>query len=275
VRSLRKLAQSVPLLRVTYLWAAGHVKNHRERAQANRLFVNPDVYRKALHFKGPGRAILEMKDGISLAIRQNIYDAKIIREIFVDMPYTRHIQLGPKPVVVDIGGYIGDFTIYAAKHLGAERVIVYEPTLENFTLLQENIQRNGLQDKIVAVNKGVGSSEELVLNVELKESEEIHVSAYWYPEAEKRVMPCVTLEQIFELHKLNSIDLLKVDCEGGEYDIFPTVPTSLFNRIRNIAFEYHDIGDGGLAFRRLLGQLETAGYDVIVDKKRIVSARRK
>ena len=37
------------------------------------------------------------------------------------------------------------------------------------------------------------------------------------------------------------VDLLKIDCEGGEYTILLTTPIEVFSRIRNIVFEYHEI----------------------------------
>jgi FkbM family methyltransferase len=237
-----------------------------DRTAAKRLFENYGVYREALRRKGDGTVMLHTRDGLSITIRRNIWDARIIREIFVDKCYVRHVTLGPNPIIIDIGGYIGDFSIYAAKYLKAARVIVYEPIAENFTILKRNIEDNAYNDRIVAVNKAVGVSDQLELGVEIGESEEVHASAYMYPKAERRKVPSVTLSELFKAHELESVDLLKVDCEGGEYDIFPSVPDQLFSRISNIVFEYHRVYGFEAKLDRVLGRLRSAGYRLRMDE---------
>lgn len=241
--------------------------------EVKKLFVDHELYLRALTQKDLGTVTLKTHDGLSVTIRQNIWDARIIKEMFFDKPYIRHVNLSANPIIVDIGGYIGDFSIYAAKYLNADRVIVYEPTAENFRILKQNIQSNAFEDRIIAVNKAVSNSAEIMLNVEIQESNEVHASGYWYPDAEHRKIPSITLSDVLAEHQLNSVDLLKVDCEGGEYDIFPAVTDETFSSIRNIVFEYHRVdgfeGKLELVFNRLI----SAGYKLRVEEA-IVYARR-
>jgi hypothetical protein len=46
---------------------------------------------------------------------------------------------------------------------------------------------------------------------------------------------------LLDVVQLESVDLLKVDCEGGEYELFATAPDAVFERIGDIALEYHAI----------------------------------
>jgi FkbM family methyltransferase len=259
--------KKMPLIRHT----SRQLRWWRQKWEISRVFQNYNLYLQALQRKGEGTVLLRTRDGLGITIRQNLWDARIIREIFFDKPYVRHITLPNRPVIIDVGGYIGDFSLYAAKYLNARRVVVYEPTVENFRLLTQNIENNGFADRITAVNKAVSSGHEIVLNVQIQESEEMHVSAYWYKNFEQRTIPSVTLPEILETHRLDSIDLLKIDCEGGEYDILPAVPGSLFKRIRNIVFEYHEIDGYESRLKDILKQLQAAGYALRTDGK-IVSA---
>jgi FkbM family methyltransferase len=268
---IKSTLKKIPFARTAYKQVR---EWHRHRHdEGRRLFTNYDVYRQALNRKGTGTVVLHTVDGLHLTVRQNLWDARIVREIFLEKPYVGHFTLPANPVVVDIGGYIGDFSIYAAKHLKARRVVVYEPTAENFEILLHNVNNNGYSDRITAVNKAVSDSHEVRLNVQIKESEEVHVSAYWYPEAKQRAVPSDTLAEVVETHRLEHIDLLKVDCEGGEYDIFPATPDHIFNRIHNIVFEYHRMDGYQQKLDRVLARLKAAGYDLRIDDD-IVSASR-
>jgi len=40
---------------------------------------------------------------------------------------------------------------------------------------------------------------------------------------------------------VETADLLKIDCEGGEYEILESTPAEVLSRIRNIVFEYRQI----------------------------------
>jgi FkbM family methyltransferase len=237
----------------------------KTRRDAMALFENPDVYLHALSEKSHGTVELRARGGLTITIRRNLWDARIIKEIFFDRPYVRHVALPENPVVIDIGGYIGDFTLYAAKYLNARKVIVYEPTKENFELLSRNIGNNSFNGEVIAVNKAVGIDSVIRLNVEVCDNEEIHVSSYWYQKAEQRVIPCVTLPELMEIHGLESVDLLKVDCEGGEYDIFPALNEATLGKIRNIVFEYHQVDGFEKKLRRVLEHLKSVGYTLRVD----------
>jgi len=254
-------------------YAYGRARSLLGRREAASVFENAGDYARALYRKDEEGVVLRTHDGLELAIRQNLWDAEIVREIFFERPYTRHLKLPQSPVVVDVGGYIGDFALYAVKYLGAEHVVAYEPTHENFAMLEHNIARNSYGDRITAVRKAVGDSDEIVLNVEKLDGDEVHVSPYWYPEGEQRTLPSVTLEELFDTHGLDSVDLLKVDCEGREYDIFRRTPDAVLDRVENIAFEYHEIDGYEPKLDQVLNRRSSAGFRLREEGK-VVSAFR-
>jgi FkbM family methyltransferase len=265
----KRLLKRFPLARHLH----AKVRSWFDERDGRRLFANPALYVQALTRKGQGTVVLRTHDGLSLSIRQNIWDARIIREMFFERPYVRRFTPPPGSTIVDIGGYIGDFSLYAAKYLRAGRVIVYEPTAENFAILEQNVTNNGYTDRVIAVNKAVAGSNKVLLNVQIQESEEVHASAYWYRGADQRAVPSVTLSELFDAHRLDSVDLLKIDCEGGEYDILEAVPDQLFDRIRAVVFEYHSIEGFEPKLDRILSRLTALGYRLWKDGN-IVSACR-
>lgn len=250
-------------------------RHTRLAARAVRTFVNFPVYFLALTRAGvlrnPHRnfnreqkrrenSVLRTWDGLKVTIRDNYWDARIVREAFIEKPYLKYFSRSQSPVIIDIGAYIGDFSLYAAKYLNA-RVIAYEPTAENFAMLQENVRINNLEHRVEVVNKAVGLSGEISLGIE-KNDQEIHVSRYLYPDGEQRTVQSVSLQEIFSTHGIEKVDLLKVDCEGGEYDIFPTAPDHLFARIQNIVFEHHPVEDYEKKIDDIIVKMTRLGYTV-------------
>ena len=70
---------------------------------------------------------------------QFLYD-----EIFADECYAKHgLEIRPGATVIDVGGNIGMFALYATEKAGAEgRVFALEPIPRTFAALRENVIRN-------------------------------------------------------------------------------------------------------------------------------------
>jgi hypothetical protein len=61
------------------------------------------------------------------------------------------------------------------------------------------------------------------------------------PDASRQTVNCTTLKDIFTEHGLETIDLLKINCEGAEYEILEGCSGADFDRISNIRLEYHNL----------------------------------
>jgi hypothetical protein len=59
-------------------------------------------------------------------------------------------------------------------------------------------------------------------------------------EARKVVVPGYSLATVFEKCGITKCDLMKLDCEGAEYEILFTAPEAILQRIDRIVMEYHD-----------------------------------
>ena len=53
-------------------------------------------------------------------------------------------------------------------------------------------------------------------------------------------VPALTLGQAFERHGIARCDLLKIDCEGAEFEILLGLAPEVFARVARIVLEYHD-----------------------------------
>jgi len=206
--------------------------------------------------------LLDLKtvDGLTVTIRQNYADAMTVTDIFANNDYVRFIKLPPNPVVVDVGGFVGDFSLYAVKRLGAQKVIVCEPSPRNWEILVRNIARNGYDSRIEPENKAVTDGRNVMMNVDAADEEQCMVSATITSDQALREVPGISLSELLKKHSVERVDLLKIDCEGGEFEILDSTPDELFDQIGNIVFEYHQIDDVWAKLRRTKERLALLGY---------------
>jgi FkbM family methyltransferase len=257
---LEKIVSKNPYMEQAYWWFLVRFRDPYRR-EAEHLFSNYPTYRQALQQSSDGTVTLHTHDDLNITLRQNVIDARIVREIFFQKPYLKHFSGQSEPIVVDIGAYIGDFSLYAAHYLGA-RVIAYEPAAENFSLLKQNIDDNNFGDHIYPVMKAIGPSKTVNLNV-MKDGGEVHVSAYWYIDGEHREVESETLEEILVNHELETVDLMKIDCEGCEYDVLLSLTDELSSRIHQIVLEWHKIADCENRLAQVRRKLVSVGYSVL------------
>jgi len=248
--------------------AAGSVRRSirrlRQAVEPVRVFRNWPTYFRALGRRDDGQSVLLTRSGVRIAIRHNTWDIVIVREQFIDRSYLRYFRprAARAPVVVDVGSYIGDFALYCASELGS-RVLAYEPTAENYSVLQRNLELNpGIASRITAVHKGIAHTAQAVATVQIDGSE-VHVSSYLYGDdlqSERRLFPCDTLAEALDRDGFQTVDLLKVDCEGAEYDIFTSTPRAVYDRIGGLVFEYHRVSDWEARLEAVNARLASAGF---------------
>lgn len=141
--------------------------------------------------------------------------------------------------VVDIGANMGSFTVFAAMNYPDAQIYSFEPETHNFALLKQNIAINSLEKRVHSYQSAVASSSGArALAVH---SSPLNTLVTNNHEASIETVDCVSLPSIFEDHKLHTIDLLKMNCEGAEYEILGNCPDEIFARLLNIRLEYHNL----------------------------------
>lgn len=259
--TIRRVLTANSLSRRFYCAARQAYRTRQVARGAGRYFLNADDFKDALVGHAATATVdLHTADGLTITIRRNYGDAMTVAEIYLDDCYVRHLTLPRAPVVIDVGGFIGDFSLYAVKRLNARRVIVCEPSPRNWPLLLKNILNNGYEGRIEPVNKAVTDGRNAMMNVDAPDEHQCMVSAYCTSEQPLSTVSGISLDQLLRDHAVESVDLLKIDCEGGEYLILETTPSDVLGRIKNIVFEYHDVDGGWAKLESAKQRLHREGY---------------
>jgi FkbM family methyltransferase len=150
--------------------------------------------------------------------------------------------------VVDVGANIGLFTIFARDVFPDAAIHAYEPNARVFPFLTANAGTLRAE----CFNEAVGSSEGRVEMCDVGDSRLAKVTA-----VETGGVSRIGIEQVVD--RMNGhIDLLKMDCEGSEWEILRDAEA--LGRVDNIRMEYH-LGPGQTCdeLRRLS---EAAGFRI-------------
>ena len=158
----------------------------------------------------------------------------MINDEFIDEESARLKVKGKD--VIDIGAYDADTAIcYVAN--GAEHVYALEPYPYYYELGVKNVKANKLTNKITMINAGCSSRNGKILISSSSSSFTIVGPAKEGKKSGKQI-DIISLAQLVKKYHLNNA-VLKIDCEGCEYDIIFGTSPSILRCFSEIQIEYH------------------------------------
>src|SRR5437879_3298366 len=184
------------------------------------------LLRRNSRFRKTKPAVYRLRNGLQLTDTSGTL-AGTMAVVFVRREYGR---LERFRTIVDVGANIGCFAVYAARLCPEARIFCYEPEPHNFASLNRNIDINGLAGRVSAFRFAVAAHEG---QRELAVTAESHLNSFHIIPAHsaRETVNCTTLRDIFTSQKLDAIDLLKMNCEGTEYEILESSTTTDLDRI--------------------------------------------
>jgi FkbM family methyltransferase len=240
-----------------------HPLGWRLRVAATRLqnrigyaLRSPFVYRNwwAMALPKLGvHTILELRSGARYMVRPGTMDLAAVNETAFHDPYLRsnYVTISPDATVIDVGANIGDFAVRAARLCPLGRVIAVEPMPLYGGMIETQAKLNDLRN-ITWVSAALsGENGETTIGA--------IGSAYAAHGTPDQAVRVITLERLVQEQGLARIDLLKLDCEGAEWQILPAADPVL-PLVRQISMEYHCLH--GWTPERLAGWLQDRGFEV-------------
>jgi FkbM family methyltransferase len=226
-------------------------------------FKNPlQVVSVFLKPAASGRLTVHLKHpDLRLLVRGKM-DIWSVKETFIDRFYTKYgCVLGKNWTVIDIGAAIGEFSLYAASADPDARIIAYEPFPESVEIFKENLALNDIQN-VTLIPKAVWkTTTSLDLDISRLEPLQITSGVTGKPTDKSIRVEAVSLADVLRSNQLTSVDLVKLDCEGAEFDILLGSRPETVKAFKRIVMEYHD-GTDGRHHSQLESHLQSLGYRV-------------
>lgn len=152
--------------------------------------------------------------------------------------------LSPDSVVWDLGGYHGDFAAQINQRYRC-RVFVFEPVP---AFHAQCVARFAGNDKIQCLKTGLSDK---AGQFDISDSADASSFVRGNGVGQKAELRPVT--EMFHELGLNRVDLLKINIEGGEYEVIPAlIDAGLIDRVRYIQVQFHNFIPGAIAKRNAI-----------------------
>lgn len=170
-----------------------------------------------------------------IKLRGRTTDIRCFEKIFMYRDYQSPFDIKPK-LIIDAGANIGLSALYFAVTYPDAVIIAIEPEIHNFQLLQRNCAQFG---RIKPLHGALWSS---TGSVPLTGSIDGKAWGFTIGRSDRTtvdMVPAYSVPQLLEASGFKQIDILKLDIEGSERELF-LKDTTWLNHISLIAIELHD-----------------------------------
>lgn len=176
-------------------------------------------------------------------LRQEIHlrpassDIQTFIEIFIDEEYNFSVPFVPR-VIVDGGANVGLSTLYFKNKFPTARIISIEPGTKNFEMLSKNA---GHFKDVTLINGALWHSKSQVsVSDKYNMGEWGMVTEEVNGSTNDDTISTVTIDEILEQHNLNHIDILKLDIETAEKELFSCNFANWLSKTKIVVIELHD-----------------------------------
>jgi FkbM family methyltransferase len=169
-----------------------------------------------------------------IVIRPRTSDRFVFEQIFLDGDYKLEVDLSPR-FIVDAGANVGFASIYFANRYPGATIVAIEPEAANFAALERNVR---MYSKIVPVRAALWSScKPLWVN---GRGDSWSCSVADVTENASESVWGITIPELLHQQRQTSVDILKMDIEGSEREVFSAECRPWLPRTKALIVELHD-----------------------------------
>lgn len=245
------------------------IYNARRVAETVRTFSNwgPVLRDMALGRLGRGPETLTFRTRSGVRIdTPNRPGARVpVYEIFAEDSYRFEWLLGPlmhRPIqVIDIGGHVGTFSVQLARLHKDARITAFEPSATTADYLRRNVEQNGVADRVTVVQSAVASTTGHAIFDDNGAGSGLNGLLAGRTDGATGVSTEVETIAFDEVVAALGapVDLVKIDCEGGEYDLVLGSAPESWSSVQRIVIEHHPVP--GHAWPELRAFFASAGLE--------------
>jgi len=179
--------------------------------------------------------------GLSFCYRKGTVDEVVLAESYqLERFAMPDLTATVRPVIVDVGAHIGAFAAMVARSAPGAAVYALEPAQSSFGLLEKNIAANSLAN-VTALRLALGDRDARVPLHHAAENWGHSLSKEMAAGTTSELVPCQTLGSFLAAHSLATVDFMKMNIEGAEYDVLLSASRADLRRVRRLTVEVHPV----------------------------------
>lgn len=219
--------------------------------------------------EGPKELTFHARGGETISI-PNAPGARVpVYEVFAEDCYDLAWFLGDlvdQPIhVLDIGAHVGTFATALAGLNPQATVDCFEPSPDTYQFLSRNIAANGNQGRIAAHQKALaGETGFAVFDLQGAGSGHNHIAFSDRIDGSGVRVETVAFDEVVASAP-GSVAVIKMDCEGGEYDLVYKSSKESWAGVQRLVLEYHTMPDQ--SWEELRAWFASVGLHVLRDQR--------
>ena len=187
-------------------------------------------------------ALICNKSQSKIYMRPGGSDPLTYNQIFVSGEYNFECLPERADIIVDVGANIGLSALYFSKKYKNAKIIAVEPEVENFRLLSMNAE---FQIPSIVLERAAIWGRDGSVDLRTHDENGKSLDSWGVQVAGARMsqlpqVPSFTLDTLFRKHGLDRVDILKIDVEGAELEIFSATSQDWKTIVDYIIIETHD-----------------------------------
>jgi FkbM family methyltransferase len=197
--------------------------------------------------------------GTTFHLRPDTSDLYTFDQVFIQDQYRLKYPFEPQ-TIIDAGANIGLSAVYFSHRFPKARIVAVEPDKANFAVLKQNCAD---YPHIHAHCAGVWSADSYLKIINTDATNNSFQVVETTPD-DANALPAISIPTIMKQQGWPVIDLLKIDIEGSEKEIFSTNYEAWLPQVRMLLVEVHDnmqMGSSAAVFRA------TSQYNFSFDMK--------
>jgi len=183
----------------------------------------------------------------------------------------KQIKKGMK--CIEIGANLGYYALLESKLVGKNGLVIcFEPSPINFEYLKNNCSLNDAVN-VKVYNYAVGD-ENKTINFLVTEASNLCRVVEKYNSSEGKIVkiPLITMDSFISKNSLESIDFVRMDIEGYEFNVYKGMK-NLINKFKpDFAIELHPCVMGKIKTIEFLSMLRDDGYEILYYVPRLCDA---
>ena len=207
--------------------------------------------------------IFKTNSDLKMKIRVKSTDLMQLTTIWLIREYEAPgFEIKENDTIIDVGGHIGLFMLFCEQFCRKGKIYCFEPALDNYRIFLDNVKLNNLEN-VFSFNTAVSKQDG---NIPLYLNDDASGHSLFLKNSNSIQVDSITLQKIFDLNNIKKCNLLKLDCEGSEYEIINSLPDSYFSMIDKMIIEYHFAEKYPKLLAELTKKLELMSFSVNVNK---------